>query len=200
MNWRESVEGYEKEAAAVLKGYRLPADAVKLAKRNAQPKDRLEGAAMLVIYGAHHLRKELERGRIEEALDRLTQVYDSYLEMWFLKKVPEYKNGVVVGDSPLAKNSLVRDIREPKLKQKRAIDSRHKADREAKEKAISLCKERQKERPKDKVGEITNFVKVALEKEDGSMYSEYSEKTIRTWIAKYLPPEARKGGRPRNST
>ena len=197
MSWRQSVERYEREAVAILKRYRLPTEAEILKKRNIQPEDNLSRAAILVIYGAHHLRKGLAQGRCEDALDRLSQVRDAYLEMWLREKVPEYEKGTILGDDTHAIHSLVRDIRGPKLKQKRAIDNRHKANRQAKEKAILLCNERRKDRPVDTVGEVIYFVKVAMEK-DG--LKKYSEKTIRTWVASQFPPKARKGGRPRNST
>lgn len=88
MNWREAVDRFEREAVAVLKEHKLPTTAEELIGRDTSAGDRMIGAAMRIVFGAHYLQKELERGRCERALNRLFSVCAAYEEFLLLRDVP----------------------------------------------------------------------------------------------------------------
>lgn len=88
MNWRKGVARFEREAVAVLKEHKLPTTAEELIARDTWAGDRMIGAAMRIVFGAHYLQKELQRGRCERALNRLFSVCAAYEEFSLLRDVP----------------------------------------------------------------------------------------------------------------
>lgn len=89
--WEKAVERFESEAAAILEEHGFPTNAAELLALDKDPPDHMVGAARLVIVSADLLRKEVARGKMSYALDKLFQVCSRYEEMVILKIAPEYR-------------------------------------------------------------------------------------------------------------
>ncbi len=89
--WEKAVAGFEYEAAAILEEHGFPTNAAELLAFDKDPPDHMVNAARFVILGADRLRKEVARGKMSYALDKLYQVCSDYEEMFFLKLAPEYR-------------------------------------------------------------------------------------------------------------
>ena len=76
--------------------------------------------------------------------------------------------------------------RKAMLTSDRAAEIRHARNRQANAKAVALCRDRRKERPTDRVGDVAYFVMVALRDEG----FDYLEGTVHDWIAPQFPPRS----------
>ena len=72
---------FESEAKEVLKSNGLPTSALKFGEKHYPVRNRLVHNARSVVLGVHHLRKEIEKNQIHDALDRFLTLVDFYLQM-----------------------------------------------------------------------------------------------------------------------
>jgi len=79
--YEKFLQRFEEEAQSVLRANGLPTSASKLAEKYYPSRNRLVSNSMLVVLGAYHMRKEIEKKRIHHALDRFLSICDEYLEM-----------------------------------------------------------------------------------------------------------------------
>ena len=102
MNWdyEKAVNRFEREAKSVLKSNGLPTSALKLKEKACQARDRLVLNAMIVVLGAHYLKKEIENNRIHQALNRFFSICDAYeqMEIYLNAESFDKKNPIISSD------------------------------------------------------------------------------------------------------
>ena len=82
-NWRygHAVKRFEAEARTCLSNCGLPITAKEIRAKNISARNRLTSSAIHIVLGVDHLNKEIKKGRIHQALERLFSVCAAYEEM-----------------------------------------------------------------------------------------------------------------------
>lgn len=94
--WKQDVNEMHELACDVLRENNLPITADKI--EGSECIDWLISHARQIVLQTEKLYIEIDKGRIDYALDCLTIIHTSYQKLWILKNVPELENGEVIAD------------------------------------------------------------------------------------------------------
>ena len=116
--YEKALQRYEMEAQLVLEAHGLPTQAPRLIEKYYPVRNRLVFYAQLVILGAYHLRKEIEKNRIHYALNRLLSVCEAYGDMNFYSNADAFDKNLQFTDW---------EIYQSMNQGKKSLDNRRKA-------------------------------------------------------------------------
>jgi len=101
--WKDKIDRFYSEACDVLEEYDWPTSLEGILATERDPENHLVSYARILVVNVYKLHEEVERGRIDRALNCMLNICCHYEDLWILREIPETNNKLMASDDVINK-------------------------------------------------------------------------------------------------